>query len=85
MTADILRPCPDCGQTLIASSTFKQLPGLVARGARPWAHTWMHRNPMHDEGCYAVEDGVVDPHPAAPQPKLAEVIHVDFKNKKRLD
>lgn len=85
MTAEILRPCPDCGGTLIASSTFLRPPAMVAQGARPIGHTWMHRNPMHDEGCYAVDEGIVDPHPAAPQPKLAEVIHVDFKNKKRLD
>jgi hypothetical protein len=63
---------------------------MVANGARPFGHTWVHRNPAHDEGCYAIEDGMVEPHPdnlakINANQSMAQVINVDFKNKKRLD
>ena len=93
MTADILRACPGCGGTIVATSTFRNHPEFIEDGAPPFFHHWMHRTPEHDNDCPLMgETSSLKPNPANVNSKnensnqsMAQVINVEFKNKKRLD
>jgi hypothetical protein len=88
MTAEILRACPGCGGTLIATATFRNHPELIEDGAPAFFHHWMHRTPEHDNDCPLMDESPsLKPNPANVNrnQSMAQVINVDFKNKKRLD
>jgi hypothetical protein len=83
MTADVLRPCNGCGGTLLAI-------GRTEKG-----HNWIHKNPDNELVCPHIYTGkiartvpdpeAVEKHPAVLSKQLADVINVDFVNKKRVD
>lgn len=80
MAADILRPCNGCGGVLIATRFD---------GTR---HDWIHKNPSDENYCPHVMAGrirstlpAVEKNSQILSPQLADVINVDFVNKKRVD
>lgn len=82
MTAEVLRPCNACGGTLIAT----RFDGT--------GHDWIHKNPLDEADCPHVIAGRIRStqpkaeetnHPSVLSKQLADVINVDFVNKKRVD